>query len=1798
MNNLKTFKGRRILQQFVLSLSILFVSVTGAKGQVFDILAQPSGMDTLQLPPGYKYDNTFRFSAIVSGADQSAMEWLKNSLGLDYTYSYGGPSHRQLAYLRDSNRWGTEWAKCRVCDSMEFSRWRNQSALGIPMVFSPGYMSHSVPDAQALEMFYQNYIGDSAQWYTPLQVSYHDTALRRGCERLNKRPDSLMHQPTVYIGAGRFNACDTCLEDRAIARNGTWTNEVLQTRSSDSIYYRLGYQDSTKWFDLSFAIRVDEEPILPDSVPSTTVLGYAITWRRDTIGQTLGTDGDREACHCAFYVPLDTFYITKGMYLNAPDFIRRQNIPNEADYREFFHPFRFPNDTMMRSSLGDTLALIPLDTTVIVNGLSYSSIPVYGRCIQKDSAGNCVEWGTESYHPQQAPFGGGAEAKDSNTWRRLYCNRLRDTLLARGVYPGFDSAGMQTIPFNNDFVWEFRTTNLVRVDFLMGRISAHLFRIIQRGDLDSFLIADVQGILNDTAMGDLMLKIAMPDEPNDVRYPGTALVASIAQRAILDRDSSDTRGTFVNPKAFAERYRLHTGDVDSTGVKIVQTLANQVYPLSPQLPIFYANPDLMSWEATRDYYKMQRRDTVVNGKLIRPRYIMGTNPNDYLFYTQTSQGFAKEVVKRHVTDVTVARKYYRHLGAIPYPNTSVVQVHGWVGSSTVYNEETGLYNGFAYGRPVTPEEITVQGWLALNTGIDGGLHFSDFLYCGEEFGIANGRQIDTVSEYDTLSPWQDPRFTQFKHKLPKMWLGFGSRSNAVKRVIAEFRQKILPVYTRLDLYNGAHFSLNLKPDSIPVPLFDMIRAERAVRENFSANVGSGVYDPPDSTFLEVTIYRPSLYDTVPYRAHAQYAIVTNRRMWPLDTIRYADSTLALLDSLAIFDTLSVDDYDTLGLGRIDFRRPVIVLKNNTDVLADSAVIEKVGYEGEWNARLAYGDTLALDWLEPGWGAMYRVTPVTQGIGEYGTAYNNAVRSENPSTPSAARDRIVVYERDSVIYARAVDSVGAWSREVMISDPDDTVIVSSSRVARNFFPALAVSRGGFGLTRFVWERDSAGLRSVQTAQLLQGTPLTRLGLDTLNPASDVFRHQLSAASPLTGPPAMTPAIVSVVDAKTGFGGFIIGWAAQDSGITLMALREFLAVNGELGPKESTMLSDVYSTESAGVNLICQYPTLANVPTYDRFNVNPGRVSGTAADIDSISDLAIAIPADWQFYNLAHLAYQQGAGGNRQLGERIYYHRIGANFPNYESPHPDASPGLWVDVAEHVTKNIPACGFYHPSIAADSVRVGVAFEVFEANNEQINIGLRFRDSSGVNNSTGQPLKEWETNLYRWGGPLKEKFGWIFVASEYVRPSLTEFPLMDSTTLDLQAEGGLSWFWQDAPDGRAHPQYLYRYGWFEPRDIGEGKDPTMTLVPLLESNPFEATSIFHRSDDSSRVVSENLEGNDVWRFPARLLNTPGNPLPQLFAGIPATGGIIAHAQLAGNTPYCDVQFPMKFQWGLAFGHETVDHPDDDRHVPGDPPSPNNTPGLPPTFFNGAKEGKTVVDGLTNAENVVRTGLFTKGGGPVKVRRIVAAGDSIANVLNGMPWDFVRSAPANIYNVVEVVRASDSVVVWRSDTITARGLDTLDAYVNEELEIPSYLLGSPGTVLWCRMRTFTSAGISYDVSGGFTFYREDSTSLALPKRSSPWQIEGQTGNEAGESILRVQIIPNPAKDRAEVRVTVQNPGTVTVSVWSLLGEHLATLPAIEAETRGIYTVAVDLSNVKPGIYLVKAETNGTIATSRIHVE
>jgi hypothetical protein len=78
------------------------------------------------------------------------------------------------------------------------------------------------------------------------------------------------------------------------------------------------------------------------------------------------------------------------------------------------------------------------------------------------------------------------------------------------------------------------------------------------------------------------------------------------------------------------------------------------------------------------------------------------------------------------------------------------------------------------------------------------------------------------------------------------------------------------------------------------------------------------------------------------------------------------------------------------------------------------------------------------------------------------------------------------------------------------------------------------------------------------------------------------------------------------------------------------------------------------------------------------------------------------------------------------------------------------------------------------------------------------------------------------------------------------------------------------------------------------------------------------------------------------------------------------------------------------------------------------------------------------------------------------------------------------------------------------------------------------------------------------------------------------------------VAVRPNPFRNEATVTVTLAAPGTVTAAVYDVLGRRVALLHegALEA---GLHTFRLDGQGFPPGVYVVRAEAGGVVATRRL---
>ena len=90
---------------------------------------------------------------------------------------------------------------------------------------------------------------------------------------------------------------------------------------------------------------------------------------------------------------------------------------------------------------------------------------------------------------------------------------------------------------------------------------------------------------------------------------------------------------------------------------------------------------------------------------------------------------------------------------------------------------------------------------------------------------------------------------------------------------------------------------------------------------------------------------------------------------------------------------------------------------------------------------------------------------------------------------------------------------------------------------------------------------------------------------------------------------------------------------------------------------------------------------------------------------------------------------------------------------------------------------------------------------------------------------------------------------------------------------------------------------------------------------------------------------------------------------------------------------------------------------------------------------------------------------------------------------------------------------------------------------------------------------------------------------------------NIVNVNIVEVELTgPNPFNPSTSLNIVVANDGFVSVNVYNLIGQKVATLlnGHMEANLNG-YPVNFNGSNLASGVYLVRAETAGSVSTQKL---
>jgi len=1767
-------------------------------------------------PHGFRYDTVFHLGAYYPGIGYA--KYLEDSLHIDYTQTYKGPSSMQNIW--DSTNWS---------------------------LTDPGLRDQQ----RNANKFYTNLIGTNLKTiHAPLYIPFlnvsvmdnyfdHDTA-QIHVGHFGKVPENykVMKKDTVAFHGYAGGIFSTSPGEQFMAGFPSFTQSGVYVDDRDSSLRRLmhrdnggPYDDSTDVYDLRVKIR--SAGLDTSSLALNTVIAKTILYYRDTAGQS--------TCKCGFFVPYDTVDFTvRGYFGGDKNFLVDSTVGQ--DYREITTTFRMPTpktyhalgNIVMDGTWSDTAQTIytewrqdslDRDTTITITKVNTVVNGVSSKITQRDTvdSAHAVDWNSKTYisinivnqtENHKTIFANGATVQRNTpanpnvpptgwyNWMsaptQAYCASLLESLKnAAVVEPTIINE--KNVVEGSDIVFDIKSTGVVPITFLHSGVSPHRFTQLRQGGFDSAIHASIDPIFHDTVyqikttihydttwedktrlittvidrdtlssrvdttLRDRLMRIGLMDEVKLGQYESWRILASKVQRRIFEKEPTDTRGIWANPYGDYHSLRIQSGDLDSTKFRMVHMIASQPYYIDGKIPVRYANPDLMDDAALATYYK--------------PAKIIAFNTKgSYAAYLSQTDRMLNNKVGDLVKVVDIARYRYRPFTSNTFPVTSVVQVMGYLEHD---DNNHGAYTNTWRFRPPTPEEITVQGWLALNCGVDG-ISFSDFTFDGYEFGVvphydAPVTDTSVAMEYRAIN--HGGNFP--KPTLPKMWVGFGTRYNAVKRLTDAFRGKdsILAVYSKLD-HNCIRMSVAMQDAHFSaMTLVDTLYTQQPYRlKNISGNYVDSATDEKTQTFVELSEFNPGPADS---NQMSQYLIVTNRRTWPIDTRTYGPRTNVLSDSNA-------KGYDVNGYGPIDVRRPVIKLKAPPNgMIATQYRIRRIGSGSTWRT-VNVGDAVELDWLDPGWGAMYQVVPI--GISKYGTAYNNAVHAENLTRDTLslpdihgvkkfvtdAQKKFVVYERDSSVYLRVLDTNGVWGGEKMVSLPTDAQRLGTTAVRRanNVTPSIAVIRKAKSTepaVLVVWERDSGSVGSIEACYYPN---------PSLTPGSEI-RRRLSPQV-MRGGRIMTPAVVAQDS------GWVAAWSSP-----LTRQIEGVAIRNPTDKYlKTTDISAVYSLRASGNVIALNFPldTVAAFPTL-------------AARYDPA--LALMGNPDTVPYRLFHMAFQQG-GVN---GTYIFYASLKARYPSSGQPQLMGYGRL-----EHGSSGISGCNFIHPSIASDSVNVYLSFEsVFTPRKREdatwvfnpydptslrtanSTVTLRIRRDTIVQSNP----PSWNTaQSYLWQTPEVSQ----------VMPSVTAFPgrlrktdttISNADGIQQQIDGAL--VWAQWPTGltdqnKRVTQQLYRFGENAPLTLRNyGNYPSMMLAPRVALDPAASTGVFYRSDDVARAAADRaVLGGSAWYYPSYLENGPGASNDVLLK--PKPEGVVIKALfgvvLKDKTKTC--LGSVTVYGGLGFRNPSVPELPGRLRLPLPPPPDDSTkPGLPPVFFALPPAIRMTLDSVPDVKLVTRTSVFTSALIPVDVHRWIDVNDSVTSLLLSAP--FGGGPPSDVKILTELIRASDDAVLWSDDTISVR--QSGDVRIDEMVQVPVPSVTPPGTEVYIQMRPIVMGTIEHSAFAGF-FFGEDSAEdggksmqkVVLPKD----KMIGASGSQ-----LAVVVIPNPARDRAEVRLHLMNAGRLRVAVYDMLGRQVKALPEQQVGHSGEYVMELNLSDLGSGTYTVRADSGAQHAVTQMVV-
>lgn len=120
----------------------------------------------------------------------------------------------------------------------------------------------------------------------------------------------------------------------------------------------------------------------------------------------------------------------------------------------------------------------------------------------------------------------------------------------------------------------------------------------------------------------------------------------------------------------------------------------------------------------------------------------------------------------------------------------------------------------------------------------------------------------------------------------------------------------------------------------------------------------------------------------------------------------------------------------------------------------------------------------------------------------------------------------------------------------------------------------------------------------------------------------------------------------------------------------------------------------------------------------------------------------------------------------------------------------------------------------------------------------------------------------------------------------------------------------------------------------------------------------------------------------------------------------------------------------------------------------------------------------------------------------------------------------------------------------------------------------------------------VTFKYISDFAYTAPDDYTIATGNPTFPVAIDTKGMNKAS-----VSVFPNPAKDKATLSATLSQPATLNFEVMNTLGQTVFSQD-LGRKDAGTYSVAIDASALKAGVYFFSASVNGQKSTSKFIVE